>query len=670
MEYIQKIYGMIMKERIDELNEILNKAAYEYYTLDNPSITDQEYDKYLKELETLEEKYPEYKRPDSITQRVGGQVISKFEKVRHEIPMLSLPDVFNIDEIESFYNKIKDAGISPHFVCEQKIDGLSVSLVYKEGVLVKAATRGDGTTGENITHNVKTIKNVPLVLSEKIDIEVRGEIFMHKDTLKALNEEREKEGKPLLQNCRNAAAGSIRQLDSSVAAKRNLDVFIYHLPNPEDYNLKTHYEALEFMTKLGFRVNTKWNKLVFTIEEIKEYIDGLAKERESLSYDIDGVVIKVNELDAQKNLGYTAKYPRWAIAYKFPNDEVYTKLKDIIFTVGRTGQITPNAVLDPVIVMGSTISRATLHNEDNVVSLGLKIGDIVAIHKAGDVIPEVIRALPERRTGNEKDFVMIKTCPICGSTLVKKGDTVDYFCVNDDCPKRNIELLIHFASKNAMNIDGLGDRIIEDLYNMKYVLNIDDFYHLEKYKDDLKLLEGYGEKSVENLLNSIENSKHNSLERLLFGLGISNVGSKTAKILAKRFGNIDDLIEADIDTLTNIKDIGSIIASSIIDYFSKNLALIKKLRELNINMEYLGEKEIFNENITNKKFVITGTIEGIPRDEIKLFIENNGGSVTGSVSKNTDAVIVGTDPGSKYDKALALNIKIINEEEIKQIMGR
>ena len=670
MEYIQKIYGMIMKERIDELNEILNKAAYEYYTLDNPTITDQEYDKYLKELETLEEKYPEYKKPDSITQRVGGQVISKFEKVRHEIPMLSLPDVFNIEEIENFYNKIKDAGISPHFVCEQKIDGLSVSLVYKGGVLVRAATRGDGTTGENITHNVKTIKNVPLVLSEKIDIEVRGEIFMHKDTLKALNEEREKEGKPLLQNCRNAAAGSIRQLDSSVAAKRNLDVFIYHLPNPEDYNLKTHYEALEFMTKLGFKVNTKWNKLVFTIEEIKEYIDSLAKERESLSYDIDGVVIKVNELDAQKNLGYTAKYPRWAIAYKFPNDEVYTKLKDIIFTVGRTGQITPNAVLDPVIVMGSTISRATLHNEDNVVSLGLKIGDIVAIHKAGDVIPEVIRALPERRCGNEKDFVMIKTCPICGSTLVKKGDTVDYFCVNDDCPKRNIELLIHFASKNAMNIDGLGDRIIEDLYNMKYVLNIDDFYHLEKYKDDLKLLEGYGEKSVENLLNSIENSKHNSLERLLFGLGISNVGSKTAKILAKRFGNIDNLIDADIDTLTNIKDIGSIIASSIIDYFSKNLELIKKLKELNINMEYLGEKEIFNENITNKKFVITGTIEGIPRDEIKLFIENNGGSVTGSVSKNTDAVIVGTDPGSKYDKALSLNIKIINEEEIKQIMGR
>ena len=657
-----------MKEKIDELVNKLNQAGYEYYTLDNPSITDSEYDSLLRQLESLEEKYPEYKRSDSPTQRVGGTIISKFEKVYHEKPMLSLPDVFNIEEIESFYNKIKNAGISPHFVCEQKIDGLSVSLVYKNGILVSAATRGDGTVGENITHNVKTIKNVPLSLPKNIDIEVRGEIFMHKDTLKKLNEEREKNGEAPLQNCRNAAAGSIRQLDSSIAAKRNLDVFIYHLPNPEDYNLKTHYEALEFMKSLGFKVNTKWNKLVSSIEEIENYINTLSKERESLSYDIDGVVIKVNELDAQKKLGYTVKYPRWAIAYKFPNDEVYTKLEDIIFTVGRTGQITPNAVLSPVIVMGSTISRATLHNEDNVLSLGLKVGDIVAIHKAGDVIPEVIRALPERRNGKEKDFEMIKTCPICKSLLVKKN--VDYFCVNDKCPKRNIELLIHFASKNAMNIDGLGDKIIEDFYNMGYVTNIDDLYHLDKYKEDLKLLEGYGEKSVEKLLLSIENSKNNSLERLIFGLGISNVGSKTAKILAKRFENIDNIINADLDTLTNIKDIGSIIAASIVNYFKENISLINKLKDLNINMTYLGEKEVFNENISNKKFVITGTIEGIPRDEIKLFIENNGGSVTGSVSKNTDAVIVGTDPGSKYDKAKQLNIKIINEQEIKDLMGR
>ena len=657
-----------MKEKIDELVNKLNKAGYEYYTLDNPSITDSEYDSLLRQLESLEEKYPEYKRSDSPTQRVGGTIISKFEKVYHEKPMLSLPDVFNIEEIESFYNKIKNAGISPHFVCEQKIDGLSVSLVYKNGILVSAATRGDGTVGENITHNVKTIKNVPLSLPKNINIEVRGEIFMHKDTLKKLNEERKKNGESPLQNCRNAAAGSIRQLDSSVSAKRNLDVFIYHLPNPEDYNLKTHYEALEFMKNLGFKVNTKWNKLVSSIEEIESYITTLSKEREKLSYDIDGVVIKVDELDAQKKLGYTVKYPRWAIAYKFPNDEVYTKLEDIIFTVGRTGQITPNAVLSPVIVMGSTISRATLHNEDNVISLGLKVGDIVAIHKAGDVIPEVIRALPERRNGTEKDFQMIKTCPICKSLLVKKN--VDYFCVNDKCPKRNIELLIHFASKNAMNIDGLGDKIIEDFYNMGYVTNIDDLYHLDKYKEDLKLLEGYGEKSVEKLLLSIENSKNNSLERLIFGLGISNVGSKTAKILAKRFENIDNIINADLDTLTNIKDIGSIIASSIVNYFKENISLINKLKDLNINMTYLGEKEVFNENISNKKFVITGTIEGIPRDEIKLYIENNGGSVIGSVSKNTDALIVGTDPGSKYDKAKQLNIKIINEQEIKDLMGR
>ena len=657
-----------MKEKIDELVNKLNKAGYEYYTLDNPSITDSEYDSLLRQLESLEEKYPEYKRSDSPTQRVGGTIISKFEKVYHEKPMLSLPDVFNIEEIESFYNKIKNAGISPHFVCEQKIDGLSVSLVYKNGILVSAATRGDGTVGENITHNVKTIKNVPLSLPKNINIEVRGEIFMHKDTLKKLNEERKKNGESPLQNCRNAAAGSIRQLDSSVSAKRNLDVFIYHLPNPEDYNLKTHYEALEFMKNLGFKVNTKWNKLVTSIDEIENYITTLSKERENLSYDIDGVVIKVDELDAQKKLGYTVKYPRWAIAYKFPNDEVYTKLEDIIFTVGRTGQITPNAVLSPVIVMGSTISRATLHNEDNVLSLGLKVGDIVAIHKAGDVIPEVIRALPERRNGTEKDFQMIKTCPICKSLLVKKN--VDYFCVNDKCPKRNIELLIHFASKNAMNIDGLGDKIIEDFYNMGYVTNIDDLYHLDKYKEDLKLLEGYGEKSVDKLLLSIENSKNNSLERLIFGLGISNVGSKTAKILAKRFENIDNIINADLETLTNIKDIGSIIASSIVNYFKENISLINKLKDLNINMTYLGEKEVFNENISNKKFVITGTIEGIPRDEIKLFIENNGGSVIGSVSKNTDVVIVGTDPGSKYDKAKQLNIKIINEQEIKDLMGR
>ena len=659
-----------MKERIEYLVNLLNEANYNYYVLDNPTITDQEYDKYLKELEKLEDKYPEYKSDASPSQRVGGKVLSKFGKIKHDKPMLSLADVFNEEEIENFYNKIINAGISPHFVCEQKIDGLSVSLIYKKGILYSAATRGDGIVGENITNNVKTIKNVPLKLRKDIDIEVRGEIFMNKETLNKLNELRAKEGLPLLQNCRNAAAGSIRQLDPKITRERNLDVFIYHLPNPEDYNLKTHYEALKFMEELGFKVNTKWNKLVTNLNEIMSYIDSLAKERENLDYDIDGVVIKVNELNAQKQLGFTAKYPRWAIAYKFPNEEVYTKLEDIIFTVGRTGQITPNAVLDPVIVMGSTISRATLHNEEYVKMLDLKIGDTVAIHKAGDVIPEVIRPLIERRTGEEKDFKMIKSCPICGSSLVKKDGMVDYFCINDNCPKRNIEVLIHYASKNAMNIEGLGEKVVEDLYNMKYVLNIDDFYHLEKYKEELKLMEGYGEKSINKLLENIENSKNNSLERLLFGLGIPNVGSKTAKIIAKKFNTMDNLINANIDDLINIKDIGQIIAKSIKDYLNNNIDLINRLKNININMTYTGEKEKFNEFITNKKFVITGTIDGISRDEIKNFIENNGGITSESVSKKTDVVIVGKDPGSKYDKALSLGIEIYDENKIKEIMQK
>ena len=659
-----------MKERIEYLVNLLNEANYNYYVLDNPTITDQEYDKYLKELEKLEDEYPEYKSDASPSQRVGGKVLSKFGKIKHDKPMLSLADVFNEEEIENFYNKIINAGISPHFVCEQKIDGLSVSLIYKKGILYSAATRGDGIVGENITNNVKTIKNVPLKLRKEIDIEVRGEIFMNKETLNKLNELRAKEGLPLLQNCRNAAAGSIRQLDPKITRERNLDVFIYHLPNPEDYNLKTHYEALKFMEELGFKVNKKWNKLVTNLSEIKEYINNLAKERENLDYDIDGVVIKVNELNAQKQLGFTAKYPRWAIAYKFPNEEVYTKLEDIIFTVGRTGQITPNAVLDPVIVMGSTISRATLHNEEYVKMLDLKIGDTVAIHKAGDVIPEVIRPLIERRTGEEIDFKMIKNCPICGSSLVKKDGMGDYFCINDNCPKRNIEVLIHYASKNAMNIEGLGEKVVEDLYNMKYVINIDDFYHLEKYKEELKLMEGYGEKSINKLLENIENSKNNSLERLLFGLGIPNVGSKTAKIIAKKFNTMDNLINANIDDLINIKDIGLIIAKSIKDYLNNNIDLINRLKNLNINMIYTGEKEKFNEFITNKKFVITGTIDGISRDEIKNFIENNGGITSESVSKKTDVVIVGKEPGSKYDKALSLGIEIYDENKIKEIMQK
>ena len=657
-----------MKERIKELTDILEEAGYNYYTLDNPTITDQEYDKYMRELILLEEKYPEYKLVNSPSNKVGGEVIDKFNKVSHGKPMLSLPDVFNEDEIASFIDKIYDAGYKPSFVCEQKFDGLSVSLVYENGVFVRAATRGNGVVGEDITHNVKTIKSVPLKLKKDIDIEVRGEIIMSKKTLAKLNEERQKKGEPLLQNCRNAAAGSIRQLDSKVAAKRNLDNFIYHLPDPENYGLKTHFEALEFMKSLGFKVSTS-SKLCQSKDEILGYIDELAKKREDLSYDIDGVVIKVNELDIQEKLGFTSKYPKWAAAYKFPNDEVFTKLTDIIFTVGRTGQITPNAVLEPVIVMGSTVSRATLHNEEYVKMLDLKIGDIVAIHKAGDVIPEVIRALSERRTGNEKDFEMIDKCPFCESMLQKKEGLTDYFCLNSNCPARKIEGLIHFASKVAMNIEGLGDEIIENLYNEGFLTSISDFYNLYKHKETLKNLEGFGEKSINNIIDSIENSKKNELDKLLCGLGIPGVGVNTAKVLAQKFGSIDNIRYASIEELMEIKDIGNILAENISKYFRDNGQLIETLKDLGLNMNYESEKKSFNEFVTGKKFVITGTIEGTSRDEIKTFIEQNGGTVSESVSRNTDVVIVGKNPGSKYEKALSLNKLIYDEEKIKMIMN-
>ena len=655
-----------MKERIDELVTILNEANYNYHVLDNPTITDQEYDSLFRELQILEEKNPSLVRSDSPTHRVGGVVLDSFKKVTHKIPMMSLGDIFNEDEVRQFDARIKKEGINPTYVCELKIDGLSVSLHYEKGKLVTAATRGNGTIGEDITNNVKTIKTVPLTLKEEIDIEVRGEIYMSKETLKKLNEERKAKNQPLLQNCRNAAAGSIRQLDSKVCASRKLDCWIYHLPNPEDYGIKTHWEALEFMKKLGFKTNPN-NLLVTDVEGIIDYIHYKGKERPNLSYDIDGVVVKVNNLEEQKKLGFTAHHPKWAIAYKFPAEEVLTKLKDIIFTVGRTGQITPNAVLEPVIVAGSTISRATLHNEDYVKVKGLKIGDIISIHKAGDVIPEVGEVKLDRRTGNEKDFEMITRCPMCNEPIFKKEGQVDYFCINPHCPARHIEGLCHFVSRKAMNIDGLGDRIIEDFYNLKYIKDITDIYKLSCFRDELTELEGYGNKSIDNLLEAIENSKENSLERLLFGLGIPNVGEKTSKILAARYETLDNLMNATFEELNQIPDIGEIIAKSIIDFFQneKNRDIIEELKELKVGMEYTGPKVVINENFNGKTFVITGTLTKYTRDEVEEKIENLGGKTSSSVSKKTSAVIVGENPGSKYTKAVELGIPIWNEEDLE-----
>lgn len=658
---------MDIKKRVEELTNILNDANYKYYVLDEPTITDQEYDKYLRELEELEQKYKEFARDDSPTKRVGGEVLDSFKKVTHKIPMMSLSDVFSESEVVNFDERIKKEGIRPQYVCELKIDGLSVSLLYEHGKLVRAATRGDGVVGEDITHNVKTIKSVPLTLNEDIDIEVRGEIYMSKKSLEKVNLERIKNGEKPLQNARNGAAGSIRQLDSKVAAKRGLDVWIYHLPNPLDYGIHTHYEALEFMKKLGFKTNPN-NRLVNNINEVLEFISEKNAERKSLPYDIDGIVIKVNNIDQQQELGFTAKYPKWATAYKFPAEEVLTRLNDIIFTVGRTGQITPNAVLDPVIVMGSTIARATLHNENYIKEKDLRIGDIVSIRKAGDVIPEVVEVKKERRTGNEKNFEMIHNCPICGTTLVKKEGQVDYFCLNEHCPTRKIESLIHFAERDAMNIDGLGEKIMEDFFNFSFIRTIPDIYLLQTHREDLTRLEGYGEKSVTKLLEAIEKSKSNSLEKLLFGLGIPHVGSKTAKIIASHYHNIDNIMKATLEDLSSINDIGEIIAKSIVDYFQKedNKIIIERLKQYGINMNYLGQKIIKDETFYGKTFVLTGTMTEYKRDEAKSLIENYGGKTSSSVSKKTDVVIAGAEPGSKYDKAVELGITIWSEEDFKK----
>lgn len=661
---------MDIKERIDELVRLLNKYNHEYYILDKPSVSDSEYDRLMQELLYLEEKYPEYKSKISPSERVGSEVLSNFEKVEHKRPMLSLGNVFNFDEVRNFDERIRKEGINPSYVCELKIDGLAISLIYENGILQRGVTRGDGKVGEDITQNVKTIKQIPLSLSRKIDIEVRGEIYIGKKEFEKVNKERKEKGLDLFQNCRNLAAGSVRNLDSKVAASRNLSNFIYHLPNPEDYNIDTHEKALEFMESLGFKVNSK-RKICKNIDEVIEFITKMTEEREKLTYDIDGIVIKVNDISMQHALGFTAKYPKWATAYKFPAEEVETKLKEIKFTVGRTGRITPNAILEPVRVQGSTISKATLHNEDYINDRDIRIGDIVVIRKAGDVIPEVVKVNKERRTGNEKKFVMIDTCPVCKEKIKRKENESDFYCLNPNCDARNIEKLIHFASRNAMNIDGLGDRILEDYYNFGYISDISSIYDLKNYKDELKLLEGFGEKSINKLLESIEKSKNNSLEKLLFGLGIRHFGEKSATILAENFKDIDSIKNVTLEKLLSIKDIGEVMANEVIKYFSNrdNLDLIDRLKLHGVNMKYLGPEKIINEDFNGKKFVITGTLSFINRNDLKKEIIIRGGQVVDSVSSKTNVVISGFNPGSKYEKAKKLNIEIWDENKIKEMIG-
>ena len=656
-----------IRNRMNELIEKINKAIYEYYVLDNPTLTDQEYDDAYMELLRIEKEYPELKREDSPTNRVGGEAVDSFKKVNHKTPMLSFDDIFNEEEVEAFDERIRKQVPNACYTLEPKMDGLSGSLIYEKGILVRAATRGDGVTGEDITLNVKTIKSVPLRLTKDIDIEVRGEIYMSKASFEKLNKKNEAEGIKLFANPRNAAAGSVRQLDSKITATRDLDYIAYFIPNPEDYNIKTQKESIEFLHELGFATNIKLNGYARNLKDIINYIEDLGNKRESLPFPIDGVVLKVDSLDEEKVLGFTARVPRWGIAYKFPAVQVLTTLKEIKYTVGRTGKVTPNAIFDPVHVDGSLVSKATLHNYDYIVSKDIRVGDVISIRKAGDVIPEVVEVKLDRRDKSLPETKMIENCPICGSKLIKKD--ANHYCVNEYCDARHMESIEHYVSRDAMNIDGFGERIVEDFYNEGFVKSIVDLYHLEKYKYELMSMEGFGEKSITNLLESIENSKSNSLERLLFALGIRYVGKKTAKILAMHYKELDELEKASYDELKNINDVGDMIAKSIVDYFSdkKNISTINSLKELGVNTKYLGKEINTESKVSGKTFVITGTLSK-PRDEYKEVLESLGANVTGSVTKKTDYVLVGENPGSKYDKAKELGIKIISEEEYEELV--
>ena len=655
------------KERIDEITKLLEQYNYEYYVLDNPSVPDSEYDRLMNELIAIEKEHPELITPLSPTQRVGGKVLSKFEKIKHKRLMLSLANAFNEKDLRDFDQRVRDVigGDKVEYMCEMKIDGLAMAIEFVDGRLNYAATRGDGNEGEIVTNNVLTIKSIPTMVKDSRTFEVRGEVYMPKKVLEELNAEREERGEVLLANARNAAAGSIRQLDSSIASKRKLNAFWYYLVNADELGFKKHSDALNYIESIGFRTN-KERRICNGIDEVLAYIEEYTKKRPDLEYDIDGIVIKVNDIDKYPVLGYTAKTPKWAIAYKFPPEEVVTKLEDIIFTVGRTGKITPNAVIKAVRVAGSTVQRATLHNEDFIRDKDLRIGDYIIIRKAGDVIPEVVRPLPERRTGEEIPFRMIDACPVCGSPLTRIDAM--HFCTNPNCDARKIEGMIHFASRNAMDIEGLGEKIVEEFFNEGFIKSIDEIYDLARFRDDIIAIDGWKDKSVDNLLAAIAKSKSNSLERLLFGLGIKEVGEKMAKMLSRRYLNLDKFFELTEEELIDIQDVGPVLAHSIVTYFAdeKNRALIEKLREKGLNFDYLGVVNTNTDSFFNgKTVVLTGTLSHYGRKEATELLENLGAKVSGSVSSKTDFVIFGEEAGSKLDKAHALGIPTLTEEEFE-----
>ncbi len=658
------------KEKMQELINKINHYAHAYYVQDQSIIPDGEYDALFHELLALEAEHPDLVDSHSPTKRVGAEPLDAFEKVEHEIPMLSLGNAFDAEELKDFHRRVT-SGLEVEevtYVCELKIDGLAVSLTYDNGQLLQGATRGDGQIGEEITSNLRTVKSLPLSIAETGRLEVRGEAFMPEASFEQLNKEREAAGETVFANPRNAAAGSLRQLDPKIAANRNLDIFLYGYGTWEIENIRSHSARLEKLSSLGFKVNQEWRKCT-TIEEVIAYVEEWTEKRLNLAYDIDGIVIKVDNIDQQEQLGFTARTPRWATAYKFPAMEAVTTLEDVELSVGRTGVVTPTAVLAPVFIDGSTVSRATLHNADQIRALDVRIGDTVILKKAGDIIPKVVRVIEEERNGEEVPYEMPETCPACETTLVHLDEEVALRCMNPNCPAQLQERLIHFVSRDAMNIDGLGEKVVAQLYEASLVESMDDLYRLKE--EELLPLERMGEKSVNNLLQAIEASKENSLEKLLFGLGIRHIGAKAAQILASHFETMEAIQQATYEKLVTVDEIGEKMADAVVQYFreEKVTHLIEQLRSLGLNMTYTGprttneadESAIFS----NKTVVLTGKLEQFTRREVKEIIESQGGKVTGSVSSNTDLVIAGEAAGSKYNAAVELNITIWNEVDLE-----
>ena len=654
-------------ERIQELRKLLKQYSYEYYTLDRPTVPDSEYDMLFRELQDLEAKHPELYDPDSPTQRVGNEILSEFKKITHERPMLSLGDVFSYDELREWSKKITDVYGEVEYCAEYKIDGLAMSLIYEDGMFKQAVTRGDGITGEDVSSNVRTIQSVPMSIPYKQRYDIRGEVYMPKSSFNRVNRERRENGEEEFANPRNAAAGSIRQLDSRICASRGLDGFWYHVP--DDVNSDTHYGSLEYARKLGFIVNEN-TRLFNSIEEVISFIEDTAKIRHDLPYEIDGMVIKVNSYALQRELGFTSRIPKWAIAYKFPAEEVRTKVEDIFITVGRTGKCTPNAKLTPVKVAGTTVSFATLHNEDNIKDKDIRIGDTVIVRKAGDIIPEVVRAIKENRDGSQVRFTFPEHCPVCGGKLYRFEDEAAHYCVNTECKARLVYSIAHFTERNAMNIDGLGEKRVEAFLNEGLLNSFEDIYKLHNRREDILQMEKFGQKSFDNLIEAIENSKANSVERLINGLGIRQVGEKAARILAAHFKNMDAFMNASLEELSEIKDIGPITAEYIREFFNEasNREMINQLKLFGVNMNYIDTSLNTDSIFNGKTVVLTGTLERFSRNEATALLENLGAHVSGSVSKKTDYVIYGTEAGSKLDKARELGVATMDESEFEKLI--